>query len=143
MRSSSGSPGLTRTARSGSWRPPTGTSRPRSWSQVSSCPCSSSTSSLRRGGVGDHVSQSLRRRLALVAVVATALSFGYGAGWPDVSRLGLTESVALHGTLRIDRYASQTQDRADFAGHAYTDKAPGNSFLALPSFEAMRAVGLV
>jgi hypothetical protein len=89
------------------------------------------------------VSRPLRRGLALAAVVAAALSFGYGAGWPDVSRLGLTESVALHGSLRIDRYARQTQDRADFDGHAYTDKAPANSFLAVPSFEAMRAVGLV
>jgi hypothetical protein len=89
------------------------------------------------------VTASTRRRLALAAVVAAALSFGYGAGWPDVSRLGLTESVALHGTLHIDRYASQTKDRADFAGHAYTAQAPGNSFLAVPSFEAMRVFGLV
>jgi hypothetical protein len=85
----------------------------------------------------------MRRRLALATIVVVALSFAYGSGWPDVSRLGLTESVALDGTIRIDRYAAQTEDRADFRDHSYSDKAPGNSFLALPPFEVLRAIGLV
>src|ERR671923_456250 len=77
------------------------------------------------------------------AIVVAALSFAYGEGWPDVSRLALTQSVAYEGTLRIDRFARQTEDRADFGGHSYSDKAPGISFLALPSLEAARAVGAV
>jgi hypothetical protein len=79
----------------------------------------------------------------LVLVALTALGFAYGSGWPDVSRLGLTQSVALHGSLRIDRYAAQTRDRARYGGHWYSDKAPGISFLAVPTFEAMRALHVV
>jgi phage shock protein PspC (stress-responsive transcriptional regulator) len=82
-------------------------------------------------------------RLLIVLVALTGLAFAYGAGWPDVSRLGLTQSVALHDTLRIDRYASQTRDRARHGDHWYSDKAPGISLLALPPFEAMRALHLV
>ncbi len=76
-------------------------------------------------------------------VALTALCFAYGSGWPDVSRLGVTQSVALHGSLRIDPYASQTRDRSRYGGHWYSDKAPGISFLALPTFEAMRALHVV
>jgi hypothetical protein len=82
-------------------------------------------------------------KLLLVLVSLTALAFAYGYGWPDVSRLGLTESIALHGSLRIDRYNAQTQDKSFYGGHWYSDKAPGISFLALPSFEAMRALQAV
>ena len=87
----------------------------------------------------------MNRRLVgmSAAIVVAALSFAYGEGWPDVSRLALTQSVAYDGTLRIDRFARQTEDRADFGGHSYSDKAPGVSFLALPSLEAARAAGAV
>jgi hypothetical protein len=81
--------------------------------------------------------------LILALVAASALAFVYPANWQDVSRLGLTQSVALHGTLRIDAYASQTGDKALFDHHYYSDKAPGISFAALPTFEALRAVGAV
>jgi len=77
------------------------------------------------------------------AVLFAAFSFAYGEGWPDVSRLALAQAVAYDGSLRIDRFARQTEDRADFGGHSYSDKAPGISFLALPSLEAARAVGAV
>src|SRR5207248_7521301 len=64
------------------------------------------------------------------AIAVAALSFAYGAGWPDVSRLALTQSLAYDGTLHIDRFARQTEDRADFVGHTYSDKAPGISLLS-------------
>src|SRR5436305_6068721 len=89
------------------------------------------------------MSTRARRVLLSVSILFVAFSFAYGAGWPDVSRLALTQSVAYDGTLRIDRFAAQTQDRADFGGHSYSDKAPGISFLALPSLEAARALGAV
>jgi hypothetical protein len=82
-------------------------------------------------------------KLLLVPVALAALAFAYGSGWPDISRLGLTQSVALDGSLRIDRYAAQTRDRSRYGGHWYSDKAPGISFLALPTFETMRALQLV
>jgi len=82
-------------------------------------------------------------RVLIVLIALTALAFAYGSGWPDVSRLGLTQSVALDGSLRIDRYAAQTRDRSRYGGHWYSDKAPGISFLALPTLEAMRGLQLV
>lgn len=83
-------------------------------------------------------------RLLYVALSSTcALAFVYPVNWQDVSRLGLTQSLALRGSLQIDPYASQTGDRAFFAGHYYSDKAPAVSFAALPAFEALRAVGAV
>jgi hypothetical protein len=82
-------------------------------------------------------------KLPLVLIALTGLSFAYGAGWPDVSRLGLTQSAALDGSLRIDRYAQQTHDRSRYGGHWYSDKAPGLSFVALPTFEGMRALRFV
>src|SRR5690242_16989898 len=81
--------------------------------------------------------------LMSAAIVVAAFSFAYGAGWPDVSRLALTHLVVFDGSIRIDRFASQTQDRADFGGHSYSDKAPGMSFAAVPVLEAARAVGAV
>jgi hypothetical protein len=89
------------------------------------------------------MSTRARRVLLAAAILFAAFSLAYGEGWPDVSRLALTQSVAYDGTLRIDRFARQTEDRADFGGHSYSDKAPGVSFLALPSLEAARGVGAV
>jgi hypothetical protein len=89
------------------------------------------------------VSTRVRRVLLAVTILFAAISLAYGEGWPDVSRLALTQSVAYDGSLRIDRFARQTEDRADFGGHSYSDKAPGVSFLALPSLEAARGVGAV
>jgi hypothetical protein len=89
------------------------------------------------------MSTGVRHVLLATAILFAAFSFAYGEGWPDVSRLALTQSFAYEGTLRIDRFARQTEDRADFGGHSYSDKAPGVSFLALPSLEAARAVGVV
>jgi hypothetical protein len=89
------------------------------------------------------MSTRARRVLLATTILFAAFSFAYGEGWPDVSRLALTQSVAYDGSLRIDRFARQTEDRADFGGHSYSDKAPGISFLALPSLEAARALGAV
>jgi hypothetical protein len=87
---------------------------------------------------------SYRHERALLLLVAIcALSFAYGSGWQDVSRLGLTQALALDGTLRIDRYADQTGDKARYGGHWYSDKPPGVSVLAIPAFEAMRATRAV
>src|SRR5205807_6939694 len=89
------------------------------------------------------MSTRARRVLLATTILFAAFSFAYGEGWPDVSRLALTQSVAYDGSLRIDRFARQTEDRADVGGHSYSDKAPGVSFLALPSLEAARALGAV
>ena len=53
----------------------------------------------------------------------------------------MSQSIVLDGSLRIDRYADQTGDKALYGGHVYTDKAPGISFLAVPAVAAMHAAG--
>jgi hypothetical protein len=81
--------------------------------------------------------------LLLVLVAFATLGFFYKLNWQDISRLALTQSVALDGTLHIDRWAEQTGDKARFDDHFYSDKAPGLSFAALPAFEALHATGVV
>jgi hypothetical protein len=61
----------------------------------------------------------------------------------DSSRLALTTQIVLRGKVNIDPYWKQTIDRAFANGHWYTDKAPGVSLLAIPAFEASRAVDAV
>ena len=84
-----------------------------------------------------------RERLLLVLVACTAFAFAYGFGWPDISRLALTQSVAVDGSVRIDRWQAKTEDKALYGGHAYSDKAPGMSFALVPPFELLRGVGVV
>ena len=61
----------------------------------------------------------------------------------ELSRLLLTSAIVDDRTLTIDqaiaRYG-ETQDRASFQGHFYSDKAIGASLLAIPPFTLMRAV---
>jgi hypothetical protein len=57
-----------------------------------------------------------------------------------VTRLALTLGIIEQHTLSIDRFADRTVDKAEFAGHAFADKAPGLSLLAIPAVAAARAV---
>lgn len=84
-------------------------------------------------------------RKTLLLVVLSAFAFLYPVGSQDISRLGLTQSIALRGSLQIDGYAfgTLTPDRSRYDGHYYSDKAPGMSLLALPAFELLRATGAV
>ncbi len=58
--------------------------------------------------------------------------------WNQNSRLNLVLALVDDGTPRIDRYVANTGDYALFAGHAYTDKPPGLSFLGVPVYAALR-----
>jgi hypothetical protein len=58
------------------------------------------------------------------------------------SRLALTGALVDHGTIRIDEYERIIGiDRVERDGHLYSDKAPGQPFLAVPFYAAARAVG--
>ncbi len=57
----------------------------------------------------------------------------YGGG-TSISRLDLLHALVRHGTFAIDPYYGNTSDRASFAGHYYSDKAPGAVSAALPAF---------
>ena len=82
-------------------------------------------------------------KLVLLLVAVTALSFVHYISAQDTSRLALTQSLVLDGSVRIDRWHEKTIDKAFFGDHYYSDKAPGVSFLAAPSFALMRELHLV
>lgn len=57
-----------------------------------------------------------------------------------LSRLNLLHAVVEQRTLCIDRWHTNTTDKAVVNGHYYSDKAPGTAALALPSFLAAHAL---
>ncbi|MGH9496670.1 MAG: hypothetical protein ACRD3B_16845 [Candidatus Sulfotelmatobacter sp.] len=92
---------------------------------------------------------SAHRKLAVVIACVTFFSFIYfyeGGGWNQNSRFDLLRAIVERHTLRIDAYHENTQDKAHFNGHYYSDKAPGLVFLGLPfayaSRAGMRVVGI-
>jgi hypothetical protein len=61
----------------------------------------------------------------------------------EFSRYELVVSMAEHRTFSIDRALAEFgdfEDKAVFGGHAYSNKAPGLSFAALPVYLALRPV---
>jgi len=74
------------------------------------------------------------------------LYFYEGGGWNQNSRFDLLRAIVERHTLRIDAYHENTQDKAHFHGHYYSDKAPGLVFAAVPvaisARTALRVVGL-
>ncbi len=75
------------------------------------------------------------RTAAILLGTVTFLSFIYfyeGGGWNQNSRFDLLRAIVERHTLQIDAYHENTQDKAHFNGHYYSDKAPGLVFLAVP-----------
>ncbi len=70
--------------------------------------------------------------------LALALSYAYfihrGEQWNAESRLDLVYAIVDQHTLSIDAYHANTQDKAFFRGHYYSDKAPGMAFAAVPAY---------
>ena len=64
-----------------------------------------------------------------VLLAATYAYFQPAAQWNENSRFDLTRSLVERGRLEIDPYHLNTQDKARYRGHYYSDKAPGASFL--------------
>ncbi len=64
--------------------------------------------------------------------------FYEGGGWNQNSRFDLLRALVERHTFRIDAYQENTQDKAIFRGHYYSDKAPGVVFLSLPFALAVR-----
>src|SRR5579864_3591931 len=74
-------------------------------------------------------------KFACLLGTVSFLSFLYfyeGGGWNQNSRLDLLRAILERHTLQIDNYHENTGDKAHFAGHYYSDKAPGLVFLAVP-----------
>lgn len=86
---------------------------------------------------------SLCWKVAFLLGVITFLSFVYfyeGGGWNQNSRFDLLRAIVERHTLQIDAYHENTQDKAHYNGHYYSDKAPGLVFLAVPFALAARPV---
>jgi hypothetical protein len=83
------------------------------------------------------------RRLALflfLALLGTQAFIGPARtfGIPNVvTRIALAVAIVQDGSLRIDRFADYTIDKAERGGHFYADKAPGASLLAVPIVAAL------
>lgn len=54
--------------------------------------------------------------------------------WNQNSRFNLTQALVDQRTVQIDDYVANTGDYALVDGHAYTDKAPGLSLVAVPAY---------
>jgi hypothetical protein len=80
-------------------------------------------------------------KAAFLLGAVTFLSFVYfyeGGGWNQNSRFDLLRAIVEKHTLQIDAYHENTEDKAHFQGHYYSDKAPGLVFLAVPFALAVR-----
>jgi hypothetical protein len=86
-------------------------------------------------------SSSSHRKAAILLGLVAFLSFSYfyeAGGWNQNSRFDLLRAIIERHTLQIDAYHENTQDKAHFKGHYYSDKAPGLVFLAVPFALAAR-----
>ena len=87
-------------------------------------------------------SDCVRARALLIAAVLF-ISYAYfyeGGGWNQNSRFDLIRAIIEQRTLRIDAYHGNTEDKALYQGHYYSDKAPGLALLALPAVAAVRPI---
>ena len=76
--------------------------------------------------------------LFLLAFGAYAYFYQAG-GWNQNSRFDLVRAMVERGTVQIDVYEANTGDKAFRDGHYYCDKAPGQSWLALPIYALLVA----
>jgi hypothetical protein len=95
------------------------------------------------------VSPSTRGVRSLILGAALFLSCAYfyeAGGWNQNSRFDMVRAVVGHRTLKIDRCAANTGDKAVHNGHTYSDKAPGVARSAIPFVEVasriLRARGI-
>src|SRR5277367_602135 len=80
---------------------------------------------------------------ALLILTVTFFSYAYfyeGAGWNQNSRFDMVRAIVEKGTLRIDEFQQNTEDKAFANGHYYSDKAPGLSLMAVPAARAGRVL---
>ena len=80
----------------------------------------------------------MKRALAPVGVfvilIASYAFFWHARDWNISSRLMLTYALADRGTVQINGLEDHTRDRARVGDRYYSDKLPGYSLLAIPSY---------
>jgi hypothetical protein len=87
---------------------------------------------VKRSGV------SQERFIEIVLFIVLTVCYAYTpprwADWNQNSHFDTIVAFVDHGTLSIDCCVANTGDYALFEGHAYSDKAPGLSFLGMPFY---------
>ena len=102
---------------------------------IESLPARSDSSRCNSLTISREKSRNNYWKTALLLGCVVFCSFVYfyeGGGWNQNSRFDLLRAIIERHTLRIDAYHENTQDKAHFRGHYYSDKAPGLVFLAVP-----------
>jgi hypothetical protein len=79
----------------------------------------------------------------LVVLVCSGYFFPRLSNWESNSRMDLVYALGDEGTVRIDGYHLNTEDKAHFRGHYYTEKSIGPSLTGLPFYEVFRALALL
>lgn len=80
------------------------------------------------------------RPLALFVLLLWCYSYFFPrwSDWNQNSRFDLVLALVEEGTVAIDSHAANTGDYAYYAGHYYSDKAPGMALLGVPMYTAFR-----
>ena len=77
------------------------------------------------------------RRIAVALGLLVWFSCAWFGSWEgnpnNATRLFAAISLVEDGDATIDEFAALTIDKAQFGGHAYLDKAPGMTLMALPA----------
>jgi hypothetical protein len=80
-----------------------------------------------------------RARLALVAILLVGLASAtviQSFSWNQTSHYDLTRAI-YHGETTIDKYQTNTGDKAYYKGHWYSARAPGLAVFSEPFYEAL------
>lgn len=76
-----------------------------------------------------------RPRAVLFVLLLGVYAYFYQAGgWNQNSRFDMVRAVVEQGTFVIDRHQHNTGDDSLRNGHYYSDKAPGASWLCIPTY---------
>ena len=77
----------------------------------------------------------VRREIILFFIVIISFTYFFQYGDDNIyAHLAPIYSVVDHGTFKIDNFSSFTIDKAFYAGHYYSDKPPGITFLGIPIY---------
>ena len=68
----------------------------------------------------------------------TYLYFAQWYGWNEESNFSLVRAIVDENRFEIDSFYNATGDRSVYNGHYYSDKEPGLSFLASPTYAAWK-----
>jgi hypothetical protein len=61
-------------------------------------------------------------------------------GWNEQSHFSLTRAIVEEKKFEIDSYYNQTGDRSKYNNHYYSDKTPGLSFFAIPTYAIWNSI---